>query len=128
MILFFLVGLSVSIAHCVFYPQLRGKIVGDPGKQEEKIRYVSLLTNTGNCRTEVFRFGTAFAFIAQICLGASVWTAYTQWLWRTVKRKEMTMAAWNSAFSADTSILSLLNVEMLRKIRLGSVMAFFAWY
>jgi hypothetical protein len=74
------------------------------------------------------RFGTAFAFLAQICLGASVWTAYTQWLWRTVKRKDMTVGAWNDAFSADTSVLSLLNLEMLRKLRLGSAMAFFAWY
>jgi hypothetical protein len=40
----------------------------------------------------------------------------------------MTVAAWNCAFSADTSFLSLLNIEMLRKLRLGSAMAFFAWY
>lgn len=74
------------------------------------------------------RFGTACAFLAQICLGASVWTVYTQWLWRTVKRKEMTIEAWNAAFSADTSILSLLNWEMLRKLRVGSALAVFAWY
>jgi hypothetical protein len=40
----------------------------------------------------------------------------------------MTVDAWNCAFSADTSVLSLLNIEMLRKLRLGSAMAFFAWY
>jgi hypothetical protein len=39
MVLFFLLGLSVSIAHCVFYPKLRGKVVGDSNQQEEKIRY-----------------------------------------------------------------------------------------
>lgn len=39
----------------------------------------------------------------------------------------MTVAAWNSAFGADTSVLSLLNFEMLRKLRVGSAMAIFAW-
>jgi hypothetical protein len=39
----------------------------------------------------------------------------------------MTIEAWNAAFSADTSILSLLNWEMLRKLRIGSVLALFAW-
>ncbi|KAH6622199.1 hypothetical protein C7974DRAFT_377797 [Boeremia exigua] len=110
MVLFFVLGAAVSIAHCVFYPKLNGKIVGDSYQQEEKIR-----------------FGTACSFLAQICLGASVWTVYTQWLWRTVKRKEMTIEAWNAAFSADTSVLSLLNWEMLCKLRVGSVLAFFAW-
>jgi hypothetical protein len=76
---------------------------------------------------EKIRFGTAFAFLAQICLGASVWTAYTQWVWRTLKRKEMRMATLNSAFGADTSVLSLLNFDMWKKLRVGSVMAFFAW-
>lgn len=44
-----------------------------------------------------------------------------------MKNKEMTVAAWNSAFGADTSALSLLNYEMLKKLRVGSAMAFFAW-
>ncbi|KAF2026082.1 hypothetical protein EK21DRAFT_116192 [Setomelanomma holmii] len=61
----------MSIAHCVFYPKLRGKVVGNSSQQEEKTR-----------------FGTAFAILAQICLGAS---------------------------------------DMLRKMRLGSAIAFFAW-
>jgi thiol:disulfide interchange protein len=43
MVLFFLLGLSISIAHCVFYPKLRGKLVGDSNQQEEKIRYCFFL-------------------------------------------------------------------------------------
>lgn len=42
MTVFFLIGLSMSIAHCVFYPKLRGKLVGDSYQQEEKIRYFVL--------------------------------------------------------------------------------------
>lgn len=74
------------------------------------------------------RFGTAFSFLAQISLGAAIWASYTRWLWRTVQRKEMTVGGLNAAFAADTSVLSLLNLEMLRKLRIGSVMAAFAWY
>lgn len=37
--LFFLLGLTMSIAHCVFYPKLRGNLVGDSYSQEEKLRY-----------------------------------------------------------------------------------------
>lgn len=40
----------------------------------------------------------------------------------------MTVGALNAAFGADTSVLSLLNLEMLRKLRVGWVMAGFAWY
>lgn len=73
------------------------------------------------------RFGTAFAFLAQICLGASVWTAYTQWLWRTLMKKDMNFKVLNSAFGADTSVLSLLNMEMWKRLKVGSVMACLAW-
>lgn len=40
----------------------------------------------------------------------------------------MSISALNAAYSADTSVLSLLNLEMLRKLRIGSALAFFAWY
>lgn len=39
MALFFGLGATVSIAHCVFYAKLNGRIVGDSSKQEEKLRY-----------------------------------------------------------------------------------------
>ena len=39
MIFFFILGLSTSIAHCVFYAQLHGKHVPSQGQQEEKLRY-----------------------------------------------------------------------------------------
>jgi hypothetical protein len=42
MICFFLLGFAMSIAHCVFYPKLRGRVVGDSDQQEEKIRYGSV--------------------------------------------------------------------------------------
>jgi len=38
MVLFLVFGLAMSVAHCVFYPKLKGQIVGKADQQEEKIR------------------------------------------------------------------------------------------
>lgn len=38
MVVFFLIGLAMSLAHCIFYPSLRDQLVGNPDAQEEKIR------------------------------------------------------------------------------------------
>jgi len=38
MVLFFLVGLAMSMAHCVFYPKHKDQVVGKADQQEEKIR------------------------------------------------------------------------------------------
>jgi thiol:disulfide interchange protein len=40
MVIFFLIGFAMSLAHCIFYPMLTGVIVGSPDSQEGKIRYV----------------------------------------------------------------------------------------
>ncbi|KAF2177452.1 hypothetical protein K469DRAFT_755105 [Zopfia rhizophila CBS 207.26] len=37
MLMFFTIGLAMSIAHCIFYLKLRGTVVGDFSSQEEKI-------------------------------------------------------------------------------------------
>ena len=76
----------------------------------------------------LYRYGTAFSFLAQITLSASVWTTYTQWLWRTVRRRELEVPLLNYMFGADTSILPLLHWKMLSEFRIGSIMALFAWY
>lgn len=38
MLLFFALGATVSVAHCVFYARLEDRIVGDSSQQEEKLR------------------------------------------------------------------------------------------
>ncbi|KAI9767275.1 MAG: hypothetical protein M1839_004541 [Geoglossum umbratile] len=110
LLIFFIIGLAMSIAHCVFYPKLSGIVVGNSSNQERNIR-----------------FGTAFSFLAQIALTATVWLSYTQLLWGFVGKEEVTVKGLNAAFGADTSVFSLLNFEMLRKFRTGSSMALFAW-
>jgi hypothetical protein len=53
--------------------------------------------------------------------------AYNQWVWRSVQNTEFTVQGLDALFGADTSLTSLLNLEMLRKFKVGSVIAFFAW-
>lgn len=54
---------------------------------------------------------------------ASIGFAYTQWLWWTLKRTKISVSALDAAFGADTSLLALFNLEMLRKIKIGSLLA-----
>lgn len=43
MVVFFVIGLAMSLAHCIFYPSLSGRVVGNSDAQEEKIRCQSLI-------------------------------------------------------------------------------------
>jgi hypothetical protein len=38
MVLFFVIGLSLSLAHCLFYSSLDAEIVGSPAQQENNLR------------------------------------------------------------------------------------------
>ncbi|CAH0053763.1 unnamed protein product [Clonostachys solani] len=112
MVVFFLVGFGLSLGHCIFYPQLSSRIVGDSNQQEERLR-----------------IGTALSFLAQMAFTAAVWKAYTQWLWRAVDRhkSEWTASGLNAAFSADTSPFAFLHLGLLENFTLGAIMAFTAW-
>jgi hypothetical protein len=70
-----------------------------------------------------FRWGTTLAYITQASLVTSIGFAYTQWLWWTLKKTKISIAALDAAFGADSSLVSLLNVEMIRKIKVGSLIA-----
>lgn len=79
--------------------------------------------------TQKLRYGTTFAFVSQVCLVSSVGFAYTQWLWKSLYHKDtkVSVNCLDAAFVADTSVLSILNTEMLWKLKLGSVLAVVAW-
>ncbi|TGO48091.1 hypothetical protein BOTNAR_0493g00050 [Botryotinia narcissicola] len=107
-----LIGVIASIAHHVFYSCMVGKQVGDDISQQWTLRY-----------------GTTFAFVSQVCLVSSVGFAYTQWLWKSLYHKDtkVSVHCLDAAFVADTSVLSILNTEMLWKLKLGSLLAIVAW-
>lgn len=75
------------------------------------------------------RYGTTFAFVSQVCLVSSVGFAYTQWLWKSLYHKDtkVSVNCLDAAFVADTCVLSMLNTEMLWKLKLGSLLAMAAW-
>ena len=78
--------------------------------------------------TQTFRrWGTTFAYITQVSLVSSVGFAYTQWLFRTLKRTKVAVEGLDAAFSADATIVSLLHKEMLKKIKVGSCLALMIW-
>ncbi|THV45419.1 hypothetical protein BGAL_0491g00010 [Botrytis galanthina] len=106
------IGIIASIAHHVFYSCMVGKQVGDDFSQQWTLRY-----------------GTTFAFVSQVCLVSSVGFAYTQWLWKSLYHKDtkVSVNCLDAAFVADTSVLSILNTEMLWKLKLGSLLAIVAW-
>ncbi|KAK3315414.1 hypothetical protein B0H66DRAFT_593988 [Apodospora peruviana] len=110
MVVFWLIGIGCSVAHCTFYSLLQGTIVPGPGAQENNLR-----------------FGTAFAFLSQIALSASVWQTYTQWIWRSIRRLALKLATLNDIFGADTSVLWVRNYGMLRRFTVGYLIALYAW-
>ena len=73
------------------------------------------------------RIGTALAFITQISLVGSVQFAYTQCLWRALKRSVISVRGVDAGFDVTSNLLSFTNVEMLSKLRLASFLALIAW-
>lgn len=66
--------------------------------------------------------------MTQIFLVASVGVAYTQWLWKTLIATDISVECLDSAFDADTAIVSLLNRELVQKIKVGAFLALICWY
>ena len=73
------------------------------------------------------RIGTALAFLTQISLVGSLHFAYTQCLWRALKRSVISMREVDAGFNVTSNLLSFTNVEMLLKLRLASFLALIAW-
>jgi hypothetical protein len=59
----------------------------------------------------------------------SVGIAYTQWFYKTLRETAggVSVAAIDAGMSADQTILALLNLEFLQKVKIGALMALVAW-
>ena len=68
------------------------------------------------------RFGTAFAFIAQIALAASTRVAFSQWFWLDMKNTQASPPCLNP-FSADSSVFTKLNFTMVIRYTASSAIA-----
>ncbi|KAH6713525.1 hypothetical protein BKA61DRAFT_43274 [Leptodontidium sp. MPI-SDFR-AT-0119] len=110
MIACFFIGIFVALGHHLYYTSLKADLVGNEDEQQRKLRY-----------------GTTFAFVTQVSLVGSVGFAYSQWLWKTLRTTRVSVQCLDSAFSADTQLISMFNPEMWWKIKLGSLLALLAW-
>jgi len=80
------------------------------------------------------RIGTALAFLSQISFTASIFLAYTQYLWRQMRDanqggKYVKVKNVNDLFSLDVSMLAFLNRDLWTR-RFSPVLgiALIAWY
>lgn len=106
-----LVGLAASIALHLFYSSLDGEKVRNATQQQNHLRV-----------------GTTLAFLAQIFLVVSVRQSQTQNLWRGLMRNTLSIRAIDAGFDADRSLLPFMNLEMLTKLRMASLVAIIAWH
>lgn len=75
------------------------------------------------------RIGSLFALVVKITLTSAVWFAYTQRLWRRIKQTTtgISLSGLDAAFSAETTMMSLLNLELILKMPGGALLALLAW-
>ncbi|KAF1955760.1 hypothetical protein CC80DRAFT_516696 [Byssothecium circinans] len=103
----FVAGILGAMAHHLFYARLDGK------PAEAQLRMV--------------RYGTALAFFVKSTLVGSVILCYRQRIWRTFRRKAMTMRAIDSLFTATEDPTAFLNWEMVKMGKLATFMALCSW-
>ncbi|OJD38901.1 formylmethionine deformylase-like protein [Diplodia corticola] len=74
MVMLLVVGIAVSIGHHFFYHWLSGQEVQSADRQQWALR-----------------IGNAFAFLAKCCFCSAANFAFTQWLWKTLRAKFITI-------------------------------------
>jgi hypothetical protein len=68
------------------------------------------------------------AFLSQITLSSSVSTAFTQWLWHTVQKVDVTVPGITALFSLDSSLTGFRNKEVWQKFPGVTLIALLKWY
>jgi len=119
MVGFILAGLGFSLAHHFYYNSLVGTeaLSGEDNSHKWDI----------NSQEWKIRFGTAFSVLAKTCFTAATSFAYKEHIWTTMNRKPMTIAALDAEFSAISDIFSFLNLEYLKRVKIGSTLALITW-
>ncbi|KAF2674051.1 hypothetical protein BT63DRAFT_366381 [Microthyrium microscopicum] len=110
MLSFWVSGMLLCVGHHLFYRQIENMVVQSAGEQQWNIR-----------------IGSIFALVIKMLLAGSVWCAYKQCLWRTMKRKYISLRGLDAAFSVEMSIMGLFNPELVFKIKTGAVLALIGW-
>lgn len=104
----FISGVAAAVGHHFFYDHLHGQ----PATEQLKM----------------IRYGTALAFFVKSTLVGTVIMCNRQRIWRTFRRKAMTMNGIDGLFSAtEDPSQFFLNWEMIRNGKLATFMALCSW-
>jgi hypothetical protein len=109
MVALLVIGTLLAVGHHLFYSSLAGHPVGKISQQWAT------------------RYGTAFTFLVKASLVSAVSTAYTQHIWVMFRKKSMSIGTLDATFSATTDPFSFLSLEMLNRVKIGTVLALLTW-
>ncbi|KAF8243701.1 hypothetical protein K440DRAFT_611828 [Wilcoxina mikolae CBS 423.85] len=108
MITVFLCGCLSAVAHHLFYSHLHGR----PAENQLMMS----------------RIGVAFAFFTKASLVGSVVLAYRQRVWRTLRRKPVSLNGLDALFQVvESPVWFFMGSEMFVKARVASLMALATW-
>lgn len=110
-------GVLLALGHHLFYHSLQGKPVESN---------VTLFHRFSKQETDTI-LGTLFAFLVKAFLALAVSTAYTQLVWKTVKKREMTLASLDTMFSILGNVLAFLKVSVWWKYPFLLLLALTVW-
>ncbi|KAI9774363.1 MAG: hypothetical protein M1840_004257 [Geoglossum simile] len=104
-----LLGIVVALLHHFYYRYLNGKAAQDHQHQQQ---WAS-------------RIGIGLAFVTKMFLALAVAAAYTQCIWKTARRKFISLNGLDAMFSATSDATAFLTTEMGRHS--SSLLALIVW-
>jgi hypothetical protein len=105
----FVAGIAAAVGHHFFYASLNGQPAHD--------------------QLKMIRYGTAMAFFVKSTLVGTSIMCNRQRIWRTFRRKAMTIDGIDGLFSApEDPTQFFINAEMWRNGKLATFMALACWY
>ena len=114
-------GILLAIGHHIFYNSLSGKPAATDNFQVLRGQL------TVSKQKVAITIGTSFAFLIKAALTLAVSIAYTQIVWKTIKRQETSLLTINTLFSILGSLLSFLRVTVWWKYPLLLLLAITVW-
>jgi hypothetical protein len=110
-------GILLALGHHLFYNRLKGQLVG---ATEPILRGVTQQQLN-------IAIGTSFAFLVKTFLVVAVSIAYTQIMWKAIKKQAATLTTIDTVFHAVSSIWSLLQYSVWWKYPLLLLLACAVW-
>ncbi|KAF2114839.1 hypothetical protein BDV96DRAFT_86392 [Lophiotrema nucula] len=106
----FTAGIVLAVGHHLYYARLNDSLVGSAARQQWPLR-----------------FGTAFAFLVQICYANATGIAYVQWVWRRCRQQAIQIGTIDAAFAVDRNIFMFLKPGFVLKFPIAAGLALIFW-